>query len=75
MIISSIGIGASGMHRAGQRLEQSADRIARIGVEGQDVAIASEMVNVIQAEHGFKASAKVVAVASDMSKALLDILA
>ncbi len=74
MTISSIGIGASGMHRASHQLEQSASRIARIGVEGNDVDIATEMVNVIQAKHDFKASAKVVSVASDMSKALLDIL-
>ena len=33
------------------------------------------MVNVIGAEANFKASAKVVSIASDMSKALLDILA
>lgn len=74
MTISSISIAASGMHRASHQLEQSAGRIARIGVEGHDVDIASEMVNVIQAKHDFKASAKVASVASDMSKALLDIL-
>lgn len=74
MTISSIGIGASGMHRASSQLEQSASRIARIGVEGNDVDIGTEMVNVIQAKHDFKASAKVVSVAADMSKALLDIL-
>ncbi|MBB4052685.1 flagellar hook protein FlgE [Devosia subaequoris] len=39
------------------------------------VELSSEMVNVIGAEANFKASAKVVSVASDMSKALLDILA
>ncbi len=75
MAISSISIGASGMHRASQQLEQSASRIARLGVEGNNVDMATEMVNVIAAEHDFKASAKVVGVARDMSKALLDILA
>ena len=74
MAISSISIGAAGMHRASAQLETSASRIARIGVEGNDVDISTEMVNVIQAEANFKASAKVVGVASDMSKALLDIL-
>ena len=74
MTISSISIGAYGMQRAGGQLEQSASRIARIGVEGNDVDIGTEMVNVIQAKHDFKASAKVVSVAADMSKALLDIL-
>lgn len=75
MTISSIGIGATGMHRASSQLEQSAGRIARIGVEGNDIDISTEMVNVIHAEANFKASAKVVGVAQDMSKALLDILA
>lgn len=74
MTISSISIGASGMHRASHQLELSAGRIARIGVEGHEVDIATEMVNVIQAEHDFKAAAKVIGVATDMSKSLLDIL-
>ena len=74
MTISSISIGASGMQRASQQLEQSASRIARIGVEGNDVDVGAEMVNTILAKNDFKASAKVVSVASDMSKALLDIL-
>jgi flagellar hook protein FlgE len=74
MSISSINIGASGMHRASHQLEVSAGRIARIGVEGNDVDVATEMVNVLLAKNDFKASAKVVNVATDMSKALLDIL-
>lgn len=74
MTISSISIGASGMHRASQQLEQSAGRVARIGVEGHDVDVGAEMVNTILAKNDFKASAKVVTVAADMSRALLDIL-
>jgi flagellar hook protein FlgE len=74
MTISSISIGASGMQRASQQLGQSASRIARIGVEGNGVDVGAEMVNTILAKNDFKASAKVVSVASDMSKALLDIL-
>jgi len=74
MTISSLSIAATGMHRASSQLEQSANRIARIGVEGNEVDIAGEMINAIRAEHDFKASAKVAGVASDMSKALLDIL-
>jgi len=74
MTISSISNASYGMHRASSQLEQSASRIARIGVEGHDVDVSSEMVNVIQAKHDFKASAKVASVASDMTKALLDIL-
>jgi flagellar hook protein FlgE len=74
MTISSLSNAASGMHRAGHQLEQSASRIARIGMEGNDVNVSAEMINVIQAKHDFKASAKVASVASDMTKALLDIL-
>jgi flagellar hook protein FlgE len=74
MTISSLSIAATGMHRASHQLEQSATRIARIGVEGNDVDVSAEMVNVIQAKTDFKASAKVAGVASDMTKALLDIL-
>ena len=75
MTISGISIGAYGMQRASGQLEQSAARIARSSTEGSPVDLSSEMVNVIGAEANFKASAKVVSVASDMSKALLDILA
>jgi flagellar hook protein FlgE len=74
MAISSITIGAAGMHRASQQFEQSASRIARFGT-GENVDIATELVNVMQAETDFKASAKVVGVAADLSKRLLDILA
>lgn len=74
MTISSISIAASGMHRASHQLEQSAGRIARSGVDGEDVDIAREMANVVEAKTNFKASAKVASVARDMSKALLDIL-
>lgn len=74
MTISSLSTAAAGMHRASSQLEQSASRIARIGVEGNDVDVSAEMLNAIQAEHDFKASAKVAGVASDMTRALLDIL-
>ena len=76
MAISSIGIAASGMQRASTQFEQSAGRIARFGTElGGSVNLATEMVNVMQAETDFKASAKVVGIASDMTRHLLDILA
>lgn len=75
MTISSISIGASGMQRASQQLEQSASRVARFGTGGEQVDLSTEMVSVIEARTNFKASAQVVSVASEMSKALLDILA
>lgn len=75
MTISSIAIGAGGMHRASQQLEQSASRIARLGTGTQEVDVSTEMVNVLSAKADFKASAKVVEAARNMSKSLLDILA
>ncbi|UYN98258.1 MAG: hypothetical protein KIT02_09755 [Devosia sp.] len=74
MTISAISIGATGMQRASQQLEQTAARVARSGVEGVEVDLSSEMINALQAKNDFKASAKVVEVSRDMSKALLDIL-
>lgn len=75
MSISSISIGAAGMQRASHQLEASASRIARLGTGQGEIDLAGEMVNVIQAEHDFKAAAKVVGVAGDMTRRLLDILA
>lgn len=73
MAISSISIAATGMQRASHQLEVSAGRIARFGAENVDIA--GEMVNVLQAKNDFKANTMVVETARDMSKALLDILA
>ncbi len=73
MSISGICIGAAGMQRASQQLEQSAGRIARIGTGLEEVDLSAEMVNVMQAKTDFKANAKVVETARDMSRALLDI--
>jgi flagellar hook protein FlgE len=75
MTISSIAIGASGMHRAADRFEASAARVARFGTGLGDVDLATEMVEVLTAETDFKASAKIVRAADDMLGSLLDILA
>jgi len=72
MAISSISIAAGGMQRASAQLEHSAGRIARVGAE--DVDVTGEMINVLNAKTDFKANAKVVEAARDMSRALLDIL-
>ena len=76
MTISSIAIGASGMHRAAERFEASANRVARFGTGlGGEVDHATEMVNVMMAETDFKAASKIVRVADEMAGSLLDILA
>ncbi len=75
MAISALSSGMSGMQRASSRLEVSADRIARAGTGLGDVDRATELVNVMQAQHDFDAAAKVTRAASDMQKSAIDILA
>lgn len=75
MTISSIALGATGMHRAADRLETSASRVARFGTGLGEVDLATEMVEVLMAKADFKASATVVRVASEMSRSAIDILA
>jgi len=75
MSMSSLSIGTAGMHRAAERFEASASRVARYGTGLAEVDIASEMVDIIQTKAQYKASAKIVTVASDMAKAAIDILA
>jgi flagellar hook protein FlgE len=75
MTISSIAIGAGGMHRAAERFEASANRVARFGTGLADVDLATEMVAVMMAETDFKASAKIVRVADQMARSTIDILA
>lgn len=64
-----------GLTAATQRFEASATRIATMGVEGQDVDLAHEMVEMISAKHQFSANLSVVRFAQDMWDALLDLQA
>lgn len=73
MSISAISSGISGLQRASQRFEASAERIARPGAEGADLA--ADMVDVIGAKLDFEASTKVIKIASDVQKSAIDILA
>lgn len=76
MTISSIALGASGMHGDADRFEASANSVARFGTGlGGEVDLATEMVEVMMAETDFKASAKLVSVSNEMAGSLLDILA
>jgi hypothetical protein len=75
MTISSIALGASGMHRAADRFETAASRVARFGTGLGDVDLATEMVEVLMAKAQFKASANIVRVADEMTKSAIDILA
>jgi flagellar basal body rod protein FlgC len=64
-----------GLTAATQRFEASATRIASMGVEGQDVELGHEMVEMIAAKHQFSANLSVVRFARDMWDALLDLQA
>ena len=75
MTISSIASGALGMQRAADRFETSASRVARSGTGLDNVDIATEMVEVLEAKAAFKASAKIVRIADEMTKSAIDILA
>jgi flagellar basal body rod protein FlgG len=75
-MISAISIATSGMQRAADRFEASANRVARFGTGlGGEVDLATEMVDVMMAKTDFEAATKVVKVADNMAGSLLDILA
>jgi hypothetical protein len=75
MAISGISNAYVGMQRASDRFEASASRIARAGTGLGEVDIATEMVNVLEAETVFKASVAVARKADEMAKSTIDILA
>jgi len=67
-----LSIARYGMMSAQDRLAQSATRVANWN-GGDDVDIAQETVNQIEAKQQFAASAKVVSFADDMWRSLMDI--
>jgi len=75
MTISSIASGITGMQRAADRFEASANRVARFGTGLEDVELTTEMVGVLEAKSAFKANATIVRVADQMAKSVIDILA
>lgn len=64
-----------GMLAASRRFDVSASRVARMGVEGEDVDLSAEIVEQITAKTEFAANATVIRSAQDMVGELLDILA
>lgn len=64
-----------GMLAAARRFDASASRVARMGVEGEPVDLASEIVEQVTAKTAFAANAAVIRTAQDMQGELLDILA
>ena len=75
MSMSALSSAATGMQRASDRFEASASRVARFGTGLGDVDLATEMVNVLEAENAFKANATIVRKADEMAQSLIDILA
>lgn len=74
MAISAISSALSGMQRATERFDASATRIAQSGTGQGDVDVASEVVNILDAETAFKASALIARKADEMTKSTIDML-
>lgn len=64
-----------GMLAASRRFDASAGRVARMGVEGENIDLPMEVVEQITARTEFSANASVIRTAQDMTGELLDILA
>lgn len=75
MTLSAIASGTAGMHRAADRLDASASRVARFGTGLADVDLSTEMVETMMAQTDFKAAATVVRAADRMARTTIDILA
>lgn len=75
MTISAIASGTAGMHRASERLEASAARVARFGTGLEQTDLSTELAQTMMAEIDFKAAASVVRAADRMTRTTIDILA
>lgn len=64
-----------GMLAASRRFDTSASRVARMGVEGENIDLSTEIVEQISAKTAFAANAAVIRSAQDMAGKLLDVLA
>ena len=74
-IMNPIAIAQYGLTAASNRFAQSAQRISEMGVEGANVDLASEIVDMSLAKTDFSANIAVIRTADEMQGALLDILA
>lgn len=62
-----------GLMAASRQFEASAVNVSRMGVEGADVDVAGEMVEMISAKTAFSANLSVIRFAQDMWDSLLDL--
>lgn len=74
-IMNPIAIAQYGLIAASNRFAESAQRIASMGVEGANVDLASEVVDMTLAKTAFSANVAVIKTADEMQGSLLDILA
>jgi len=75
MTLSAIASATLGMHRAADRLDTSASRIAQAGTGLAEVDLGAALIETMRAEHDFKVSANVVRAADRMARSIIDILA
>lgn len=74
--MSALSIAATGMNAAANRFQRNAENIARVGTPmGDNVDIATEMVDVLMNKTQFEVLANVARRASEMQKSAIDILA
>lgn len=64
-----------GLTAASRRFEASATQVATMGVEGHDVDLTHETVEMIEAKHAFSANISVIRFAQDMWDELLKLQA
>jgi len=77
-MLPAIQSALSGLHQNQNRFVRAADSISRWGLPGEDGAVAQridlarEMVETIEARHGYGANALVIRTADEMLGSLLD---
>ena len=72
--MNPIAIAQYGLIAASNRFAESAQKIAGMGVEGANVDLASEIVDMTLAKTAFSANAAVIKTADEMQGALLNLL-
>lgn len=79
-MVDAISTALSGLQINAQKLNESANNIARAGTQGLDTApedlvnLSEEAINLLQAETGFKANIQVIEAAEEQFDSLLDAL-
>jgi flagellar hook protein FlgE len=73
--MNPLAIAQYGLIAATNRFAESAQKVATMGVEGANVDLASEFVNMTLAKTDLSANVAVIRTADEMQGALLDILA